>query len=62
MNIKILSVLIFMLPLSAESLQSETEFVKNDELFKVYNTSTCGCCKEWINQAVKNGLNVTSKD
>lgn len=62
MNIKILSVLIFMLPLSAESLQSETEFVKNDELFKVYKTSTCGCCKEWINHAVKNGFNITSKD
>ena len=62
MHKKYLSLLIFILALSAESSQLNTQ--KTNPLMEllVHKTPTCGCCKMWVDHMENNGFTINTQD
>ena len=62
MHKKYLSLLIFILALSAESSKLNTQ--KTNPLMEllVHKTPTCGCCKMWVNHMENNGFTINTQD
>ena len=59
---KYLSLLIFILALSAESSQLNTQMTNPLMELIVHKTPTCGCCKMWVNHMENNGFAINTQD
>ena len=62
MHKKYLSLLIFILALSAESSQLNTQMTNPLMELIVHKTPTCGCCKMWVNHMENNGFAINTQD
>ena len=59
---KYLSVLIFILALSAESSDLNIQNMNSHMGLLVHKTPTCGCCKLWVNHMEGNGFTINTQD
>ena len=62
MHKKYLSLLIFILALSAESSQLNTQKMNPLMELLVHKTPTCGCCKMWVDHMENNGFTINTQD
>ena len=59
---KYLSLLIFVMTLSAESADTNTRNIDSEFDLLVHKTSTCGCCKKWVDHIEESGFAVKTQD
>ena len=62
MNKKYLSLLIFILTLSAESSDLNIQNTNSLMDLLVHKTPTCGCCKMWVEHMENNGFTINTQD
>ena len=62
MNKKYLSLLIFILTLSAESSDLNIQNTNSLMDLLVHKTPTCGCCKMWVDHMENNGFTINTQD
>ena len=57
-----LSLLIFVMTLSSESADTNTRNIDSEFDLLVHKTSTCGCCKKWVDHIEESGFAVKTQD
>ena len=62
MNKKYISLLIFILTLSAESSDLNIQNTNSLMDLLVHKTPTCGCCKMWVDHMENNGFTINTQD
>ena len=62
MNKKYISLLIFILTLSAESSDLNIQNTNSLMDLLVHKTPTCGCCKMWVEHMENNGFTINTQD
>ena len=54
--------LVFVMTLSLESSDTNTQNIDSQFDLLVHKTPTCGCCKKWVDHMEENGFSITTED
>ena len=54
--------LVFVMTLSLESSDTNTQNIDSQFDLMVHKTPTCGCCKKWVDHMEENGFSITTED
>ena len=54
--------LVFVMTLSLESSDTNTQKIDSQFDLLVHKTPTCGCCKKWVDHMEENGFSITTED
>jgi len=57
-----LILLVFVMTLSLESSDNNTQNIDSQFDLLVHKTPTCGCCKKWVDHMEENGFSITTED
>jgi len=57
-----LILLVFVMTLSLESSDTNTQNIDSQFDLLVHKTPTCGCCKKWVDHMEENGFSITTED
>jgi len=57
-----LILLVFVMTLSLESSDTNTQNIDSQFDLMVHKTPTCGCCKKWVDHMEENGFSITTED
>jgi hypothetical protein len=57
-----LILLVFVMTLSLESSDTNTQNIDSQFDLLVHKTPTCGCCKKWVDHMEENGFSIRTED